>query len=68
MINASVIPLWYRLTERARVTLSRIQMEDYGLNLEVPPYPPVAIAPIILSTEQASRLMKKKSHRPVRVR
>lgn len=57
----SPIPLWYRLTETARVALKSYQMDNYGLNLDIPPYPPdFLIAPIILDTEQAARLMTRR--------
>lgn len=59
----SPIPLWYRVTETARVALKSYQMDNYGLNLDIPSYPPdFMIAPIILSTEQANRLMTCRPH------
>lgn len=55
-------PLYYCISELARFRLAQYQIGWYGYELEIPPYPyptPV-IAPIIMTEEEASRLMKRR--------
>ena len=57
-------PLYYCLSLRAQDALRRFQMDNWGYELEIPPYPyPTPnIAPILLTTEEAHRLMKRWPH------
>ena len=48
--------------------LEKYQDENWGLNLEVPEYPSdFVIAPVIITTEQAAKLMQKAPQRQRRV-
>lgn len=53
-------PIWWRISDATRVALARFQMDKYSCELEIPDYPlNFVINPIILTTEQAGRLMRK---------
>ena len=50
-----LLPLWYHISDAARVALYRYQFEIYGLKLDIPPYP--------INTDPTD-LVKEMSQRP----
>ena len=51
--------LWWRITDKERLSLSYFQQENYGLNLEIPPEPPYPYLPHIEDSEELERLMRQ---------
>lgn len=50
------IPLWYCITDRARIELWNFQRQTYGLNLEIPSYPHVF--------EELGQIIREMSKKP----
>lgn len=71
MKELSPVPLYWILKMGKPdqwAALRRYQMENYSCELEVPEYPSdFVVAPVIITTEQASKLMRQKPQRPRRV-
>lgn len=63
MIKVSPVPLYWILKlakPQQLVALEQYQMEHWGFKLEIPEYPSsYYITPIVLTTEEAGRLMKQ---------
>ena len=72
MIALSPVPIWYRISDIAKVKLWDYQMNKYGFYLEIPQFPgdfrPITFEPIILTTEEADRLMRQRPRHPKRVK
>lgn len=62
MIELCPIPLFYRITNKARIGLYHYQLKIYGFKLELPSHP------ITETQEELIFLMKQAPHRQVKVK
>jgi len=56
-----LLPLWYHISDAARVALYRYQLEIYGLKLDIPEYPSS------IGHYDYEQEMRKPPHKPVRI-
>ena len=61
-------PLFWCISQEARVALMKYQWEHFGLRLNIPPEPftPVSFSTQLESLEEIDRMMRQKPHRPRR--